>query len=90
MNVGKSLLKKAGFGSIHLEFKRCGKPTCRCCRGLLHGPYAYHHRCEDGRQRKSYVAMSALNETLETIERQKARKPKIVEILSLLKEPRHD
>jgi len=46
-------------GSLHTEYKRCGKDGCRCASGRdedLHGPYYYRHfRDEDGNQRKAYV-----------------------------------
>lgn len=89
MNFPKMLPKEAGIGSVHLEFKRCGKPTCRCGRGLLHGPYVYHHWRERGRQKKAYVAMARLTETLEAIEHQRAQSPTTGEILRLLKELNH-
>lgn len=44
-----------GRGSLHAEWKRCGKRACRCARGALHGPYWYHHERQAGRQRKVYV-----------------------------------
>src|SRR5262249_42774341 len=28
-------------GSLQREWRRCGKPTCRCASGMLHGPYWY-------------------------------------------------
>jgi hypothetical protein len=42
-------------GSLHLEWRRCGKPTCRCMRGTLHGPYWVRRWWEHGKQRKVYV-----------------------------------
>jgi hypothetical protein len=42
-------------GSLHPEWRRCGKPTCRCARGEPHGPYVYHYWYEHGRRRKAYV-----------------------------------
>lgn len=43
-------------GTLVPEYKRCGKPNCRCARGYLHGPY-YYRRWRDagGHQRKEYV-----------------------------------
>jgi len=43
-------------GALVPEYKRCGKPNCRCARGHLHGPY-YYRRWRDaaGVQRKQYV-----------------------------------
>jgi hypothetical protein len=90
MNIPEKLPKMRGIGSVHLEFKRCGKPTCRCSRGLLHGPYIYRHWRENGRQRKAYIVMAALRGTFEAIERQRAGTPKIAEILRLLKGQRDD
>lgn len=35
---------------------RCGKPSCRCARGELHGPYWYvYWRDSGGKLRKRYV-----------------------------------
>ena len=28
-------------GSLTTQGRRCGKPSCRCARGELHGPYTY-------------------------------------------------
>ena len=42
-------------GSLHVEFKRCGKPSCRCARGELHGPYWTRRWREGGRQRREQV-----------------------------------
>ena len=52
-------------GSLHLEWKRCGKPACRCNLGVLHGPYWYHHFRVDGRQRKQYVPINRVAAELE-------------------------
>lgn len=89
MNFLKTLSKNAGIGTVHLEFKRCGKPTCRCCRGLLHGPYVYRLWRERGRQKKAYFSMSSLTKIFEAIERQRAQSPTAAEILRLLKELNH-
>jgi hypothetical protein len=42
-------------GSLHLEWRRCGKAHCRCTRGDLHGPYLVRRWWEAGKQRKQYV-----------------------------------
>ena len=42
-------------GFLRPEYIRCGKPSCRCARGELHGPYLYRRWREDGRQRRQYV-----------------------------------
>jgi hypothetical protein len=38
----KNSLPKMLFGTVHRQYVRCGKATCRCVRGDLHGPYFYH------------------------------------------------
>ncbi len=42
-------------GILHAEYKGCGKPSCRCARGELHGPYLYRRWREGGRQKRQYV-----------------------------------
>ncbi len=42
-------------GVLRAERVRCGKRTCRCARGQLHGPYLYRRWFEGGRQRRRYV-----------------------------------
>jgi hypothetical protein len=60
--------KNGAVGSIHLEFKRCGKPNCRCTNGLPHGPYMYRRWRENGRQRRQHIPMHKLAETLIAVE----------------------
>jgi hypothetical protein len=43
------------IGTVHTQWKRCGKPNCRCRNGQLHGPYYYHFWRENGRLRKRYL-----------------------------------
>lgn len=42
------------------ERVKCGKKTCRCREGQLHGPYTYKYWKEGGRLRKAYVGKGAL------------------------------
>jgi hypothetical protein len=42
-------------GVLRAERVRCGKPTCRCANGHLHGPYLYRRWSEHGHQRRRYV-----------------------------------
>ena len=55
-------------GSLHFEWRKCGNRECRCARGELHGPYAYRHWRENGRQRKAYVARDRVSDVLAGIE----------------------
>ncbi|MES2459850.1 MAG: DUF6788 family protein [Armatimonadota bacterium] len=45
-------------GTVHREWKKCGKAGCRCAGGLvdqLHGPYHYRFWRDGGRLQKQYV-----------------------------------
>lgn len=82
----EKLPKTPAIGSVHLEFKRCGKPTCRCSQGLLHGPYAYH-RWRAGRvQRKAYVPMSGLQKFVEALDACQAQTPRTCDIRQTMQE----
>lgn len=37
------------------ELVRCGKKTCKCSEGHLHGPYWYAYWTEGGRSRSQYI-----------------------------------
>lgn len=43
-------------GAICAQWKRCGRPNCRCASGQLHGPYYYRFYREGGRLRKEYLS----------------------------------
>ena len=75
MNSDKTLPKNISPGSLHLEWKTCGRACCRCTQGLLHGPYAYLHRRHGPRQIKAYVAMRDLAQVIEELEVVKASLP---------------
>src|SRR5947209_19384342 len=62
-------------GVVCLQWVRCGRPGCRCARGQLHGPYAYHFTRENGRLRKRYVRSADLERVRAACQaRQKQRK----------------
>ena len=42
-------------GSVQQQFKKCGKPNCRCAAGQLHGPYYYHFVRINGKPKKRYL-----------------------------------
>lgn len=53
-------------GTVHAQYVRCGKPTCRCASGDsadLHGPYHYRFWRERGTLRKAYVRRDELEAT---------------------------
>lgn len=73
-------------GSIHAEYKRCGKQTCRCAKGKLHGPYFYHHFRQHGVQRKRYIAIDDLGDAITCLEQQKYREINIHQMTLAIKE----
>ena len=83
-NIGDLLPKIAG--SLHLEFKTCGRSGCRCRSGLPHGPYLYRHWREAGQQHKTYVPMRQLTEVLRELERHRAGRIRPSEVRRVLRE----
>ena len=62
-------------GSLAFELRRCGKPGCRCARGLLHGPFAYRYWYEAGRRRKQYVPLARVTEVAAALARWRELRP---------------
>jgi len=66
-------------GSLHREWKRCGKATCRCAPGRAdraqHGPYFYRSYRVAGLQRRQYVRPADLRVTAAAIARWQAVHP---------------
>ena len=75
MNSG-GVLPKTLPGSLQPEWRRCGKPRCRCASGTPHGPYWYLRWREGGRQRRQYVPCEQVNSMRAAIaERRRLRPP---------------
>ena len=49
------VLPKTLPGTVHRQFKKCGKSNCKCARGKLHGAYFYHFVRVGGKLRKRYL-----------------------------------
>ncbi|MEO7716787.1 MAG: DUF6788 family protein [Capsulimonas sp.] len=49
-------------GEICMQYTRCGKATCRCREGNLHGPYYYRVWRDGDSVRKEYVRRERLME----------------------------
>jgi hypothetical protein len=84
------LPKSTLAGSLHLEWKRCGKPACRCTRGQLHGPYIYRRWREGARQRKAYVPADDVLSTLLAIAARRHRSDEVKELEQALKRARKE
>lgn len=61
-------LPKMLAGCICAQWKKCGKPNCRCARGELHGPYFYRFWWSGGHQRKSFIKASEVEQVREACE----------------------
>jgi hypothetical protein len=61
-NKNENLLPKKLPGAICTQWVRCGKPTCKCANGDLHGPYFYRFVWVGGRQRKVYVRQAEVEQ----------------------------
>ena len=83
-------------GSLQREWRRCGKPTCRCTRGRLHGPYWYLRWRTRGRQRRRYVPRKQVDATRAALEQRRRLRPPawslrqaLAELRQLTKEVQH-
>ncbi len=54
-NTTANLLPKMLPGSVHVQHVRCGKASCKCARGELHGAYYYHFTRIGGKLTKRYL-----------------------------------
>jgi hypothetical protein len=62
-------------GSLQREWRRCGKPRCRCASGMRHGPYWYLRWREGGRQRRRYVPRERVDTTRAALEQRRRLRP---------------
>jgi hypothetical protein len=54
--------------AVCAHYVRCGKQSCRCAKGGLHGPYYRYGWRENGRQRWRYVHKAGTAEALREYE----------------------
>ncbi len=54
-NKPENPLPKTLPGAVCVQWVKCGKPSCKCARGELHGPYFYRFVWRKGQQHKLYV-----------------------------------
>lgn len=55
-------------GALVRDFKRCGRPTCKCASGALHGPYFVRVWHDGTRRRKAYVKAKDAQQVRASIE----------------------
>jgi hypothetical protein len=51
-------------GTVVTQRRRCGKETCRCASGQLHGPYTYLSVARPGRRPRLVYVPAELAETV--------------------------
>lgn len=55
-------------GSLQSQSRRCGKESCRCAEGELHGPYVYLSVRAGARSRLLYIPAEAAQEVERCVE----------------------
>jgi len=53
-------IKKIKGVTYRHEKIRCGKPTCKCAKGSLHGPYWYAYSKKNGKLSSKYIGKNLL------------------------------
>lgn len=75
--AARDIDERAGLpGCVIAQYKRCGKPTCRCAgpAGRLHGPYFCHYWRAGGRVHKRYVPRADAPRVTALCDRYRARR----------------
>ena len=55
--------------AICQQFKKCGKLTCKCNSGALHGPYFFYFYRDGGKLKKSYIRKAETSDRWESYSR---------------------
>lgn len=86
----ENLLPKIIPGSVHRQYIRCGKSSCKCARGELHGAYFYYFTRINGKLTKRYLKASEVESFQAACrahrEQAKARRLQSLEIIRCLRE----
>lgn len=69
---------------IRKKMKRCGKPSCRCNQGELHGPYWYAYWTQEGKKVSKYYG-AALPPELARLVATEPPAPDVVERIERLR-----
>ena len=89
-NKTEKALPKTMPGSIHVQYVRCGKRTCKCARGELHGAYFYHFARVNGKLTKRYLKAHEVEQMqiacMAWREEEKARRARSRETWQLIRE----
>ncbi len=89
-NKSQISLPKMMPGSVHRQLVKCGKASCKCARGELHGPYHYHFIRTAGKLTKRYLKAHEIKEVKAGCrarhEQDKARSEQMYQARQLLRE----
>ncbi len=89
-NKTENSLPKMMLGSVHAQYVRCGRASCKCARGELHGTYHYLFTRVNGKVTKRYLKADEVEQVrvacLAWREEEKARREKSRETWRHLRE----
>ncbi len=89
-NKTENPLPKMLPGSVHRQYVRCGKATCKCARGESHGAYYYHFTRVGGKLTKRYLKAHEVEQMqaacLARREEERARRAQSRETRQLIRE----
>lgn len=89
-NKTENLLPKMLPGVVCKQWVRCGKQSCKCARGELHGAYYYHFVRTAGKLTKRYLKAHEVERVqaacLAWREEEKARRERSRETWQLIRE----
>lgn len=66
-------------GAVCASKVRCGKPNCKCARGVLHGPYYHRYQWHNGRVIKEYIRRRDVEAVRAACDRYRARQKELME-----------
>jgi len=66
-------------GAVCASKVRCGKPNCKCARGILHGPYYHRYQWHDGRVIKEYIRRRDVEAVRAACNRYRALQKELIE-----------
>jgi uncharacterized protein DUF6788 len=86
-----TLPKIAAYGgTVHRQFVKCGKASCKCARGELHGAYYYHFVRVNGKLKKRYLKPGQIEQVqdacLKRQEERRAQRAKTRQVWQSLRE----
>ena len=73
-------------GHLKSEYIRCGKQSCKCLKGALHGPYWYIYQKEGGCLLKTYIGQIVSPQLRQGIKNRTDNRPLRKSILLMFKE----